>query len=92
MEIPESGSFDPETLALLTTALEDAWASLSPEQQSRMSKSDLAKRILSLAGQGERDPIRLRARALVGVIARQVAPASDGRRSHHANTGQRSDL
>jgi hypothetical protein len=64
----ESGSYDPETIELLRTTLEDAWASLSPARQAAMSKIDLAERILRLAGRGERDPDRLRAGAVTAVV------------------------
>jgi hypothetical protein len=30
MQIPEGGSFDPETVTLLAIALDEAWASLLP--------------------------------------------------------------
>ena len=60
-----NGSFDPETIVLLRAALDEAREALSPEQQARMGKSVLAERILKLAAQGERDPIRLRTGALL---------------------------
>lgn len=71
MTINQGGSYDPETLTLLNTILDDAWASLLPDQQANLSysKTILAERILRLARQGERDPIRLRACALMGVVA-----------------------
>jgi hypothetical protein len=56
--------FDPETIALLRTSLDRAWASLPPGQQAVTSQSLLAERILRAAAQGERDPDRLRARAI----------------------------
>ena len=65
----ESTSFDPETIELMRSALELAWASLAPEQQARTSQSLLAQRILSVVAQGERDPARLRVRALVGIAS-----------------------
>jgi hypothetical protein len=68
MTIQQSGSFDPETIALLRTVLDQAWERLSPEQQSCTSKSDLAERILRLAAQGERNLIRLRALAVLEVV------------------------
>jgi len=68
MKIRQGGSFDPETTALLRTVLDEAWVNLLPEQQSRTSKSDLAMRILVLAAQGERDPVRLRTRAVSEVV------------------------
>jgi hypothetical protein len=56
--------YDPETVELLKSALEEAWASLLPEQQEAVSRTLLAERILSAAARGERDPERLRAHAL----------------------------
>jgi hypothetical protein len=68
MKIRQGGSFDPETITLLRTALDEAWVNLLPEQQTRTSKSHLAERILKLAAQGERDPVRLRTRAVLEVV------------------------
>jgi hypothetical protein len=47
--------FDPDTVALLRTTLDRAWASLSPRQQAVTSRSVLAERILKAAARGERD-------------------------------------
>jgi hypothetical protein len=58
--------FDPETVALLRTTLDRAWESLPPSQRAVTSQSILAERILKAAAQGERDPDRLRARAVRG--------------------------
>ena len=69
MSFTENGSFDAETITLLKVALDQAWANLSPEQQAYISKAVLAERILMLAAQGERDPLRLRTRAVIGVVA-----------------------
>ena len=68
MPISDAGSYDPETIALMRTALEEAWASLSPNEQARTAQSLLAERILWAAKRGERDPIRLRASALIGPV------------------------
>jgi hypothetical protein len=57
--------FDRETLALLRTALDRAWADLPPNQQARTSRSVLAERILKAAAQGERDTDRLCAWAVM---------------------------
>ena len=62
-------SFDPETVALLRETLDDAWASLRPEQQATMQKTMLAERILKSAAQGERDRERLRDAALMNLAA-----------------------
>jgi hypothetical protein len=69
MKRNESTAFDPETIELMRSVLELAWGSLGPEQQVHMSRSLLAQRILNAAAQGERDPTRLRVRALVGIVS-----------------------
>jgi hypothetical protein len=53
-------SFDPEIVTLMREILDDAWASLGPEQQATMQKAALAERILKSAARGERDRERLR--------------------------------
>jgi hypothetical protein len=68
MAVRGDGSYDPETITLLRGVLDAAWNSLSPAQQARISKSHLAERLLRLAARGERDPARLRVRAIVEVI------------------------
>lgn len=66
-----SGSYDPETLSLLRSVLDAAWASLAPEQQGCTTKSDVALRILRLARLGERDRNRLHMAAVIGAVAAQ---------------------
>jgi hypothetical protein len=56
--------FDPETVALLRTTLDGAWASVPLSQRAVTSQSILAERILRAAAEGERDPDQLRARAI----------------------------
>jgi len=56
--------YDPETIELLKTVLDEAWACLLPEQQAGVSKTLLAERLLRAAARGERDPALLRDRAL----------------------------
>ena len=51
--------FDPETIALLKSTLDDAWDRLPPERQAKMLKTALAERILASAAHGERDRNRL---------------------------------
>ena len=65
MKNTEGMLFDPETIEVLKTVLEDTWASLTPHQQRGLLKTQLAERILAAAAEGERDPGRLRARAMV---------------------------
>lgn len=56
-------SFGPQTIELMSRALEDAEASL-PEAASDQQLRLLAATILKVAGDGERDPIRLKAAAM----------------------------
>lgn len=60
--------YTPETVKLLRDALDDAWASLRPDERARASKTMLATRLLELAAEGERDPARLRSAALSIVV------------------------
>jgi len=55
---------DLKTVRIVNDVLDDAWCSLSAEQQAMMSKTVLAERILVSAAKGERDRERLRAVAL----------------------------
>ena len=65
----EAGSFDPEMITFLAKVLDETWAKLSPDARASHDKGVLAARILKLAGQGERDPNRLRSFALISVVA-----------------------
>jgi hypothetical protein len=65
----QGGAFDPETVALMKTALDEAWASLTEEQRARRTPNELASRIVRLAKQGERDPVRLRTFAMTEVVS-----------------------
>jgi hypothetical protein len=55
--------FDPQTLELLRRILDDAWHSLPSDHELR--KSEMAARMLKRAAEGERDPARLRAAAII---------------------------
>ena len=55
---------DLKTVRIVKEVLDDAWYSLSAEQQVMMSKKKLAERILVSAAKGERDRERLLAVAL----------------------------
>jgi hypothetical protein len=65
-------SFDSETIALIKRAFEDACSRVPPRQQ--IARSVLAERILKAAANGERDPVRLRTRALIGIVSEATAP------------------
>jgi hypothetical protein len=51
----KTGYFDPETITLLKSTLDDAWACFPPDRRAAMLKTTLAERILKSAAQGERD-------------------------------------
>jgi hypothetical protein len=55
--------FDPTTLAMLRNVLDDAWSRL-PAGQTEITRSLLWQRIMRFARAGERDPTRLRTRAI----------------------------
>jgi hypothetical protein len=67
--------FDPETLVLLRKALDDAWEALPEGSKSQTLKSEIAHRVLKQAADGVRDPVRLRASALVHAIRQSNPPA-----------------
>jgi hypothetical protein len=56
--------YDPDTLIILRTVLDAAWAALPDGSKSGPSKSEMAQHILKQAADGVRDPVRLRASAL----------------------------
>jgi hypothetical protein len=64
MPINEAIPLDLKTVRIVKEVLEDAWYSLSAEQQATMSKKVLAERVLASAAKGERDRKRLLAVAL----------------------------
>jgi hypothetical protein len=57
-----------ETLNLLKSVLDETWDSLRPEEKARTNRIEIGKRILEVVEMGERDPIRLRIRAVAGVV------------------------
>jgi hypothetical protein len=71
MERTQDAFFDVGTVELLRGVLDDAWSYL-PAGQTFVTRSLLAERILEAARDGERDPVRLRTRAIAGAIGRAV--------------------
>ena len=59
-----SGSFDPNTLATIETAFDEAWLTLKCIGHDKVRADELARCILRLAMEGERDSSRLHERAL----------------------------
>ncbi len=58
-------TYSPEIVKLLRSVLEEAWASMGPDEKARSSKTLVAARILEAAAAGERNPNRLLEQALV---------------------------
>jgi hypothetical protein len=59
-----NGSFDPQTLVLLETAFDEAWLTLKAIGNKTVKPDELARAVLRLAMEGERDPVRLHDEAL----------------------------
>ena len=71
-------AFGPDEIAVLVAAYEDALRALSLVNRADPATEMVAKRIIELANQGERDPVRLRERVIEAVSRPppSVAPAS----------------
>jgi hypothetical protein len=63
-----SGSFDPKTLAILEAAFDETWLTLKFNGNHKVRADELARCILRLATEGERDPVRLHDRALTALV------------------------
>jgi len=61
-------SFDPQTLVLLEAAFDEAWLTLKAIGNTTVRPDELARSVLRLAMEGERDPMRLHDGALRGLI------------------------
>jgi hypothetical protein len=59
-----NGSFDPKTLMIVETAFDEAWITLGTNGHDNIRPEELARCILHLAMEGERDPVHLRDGAL----------------------------
>ena len=63
-----SYAFDPKTLVVLETAFDEAWLTLKAAGNSTVRPEELARSVLNLAMEGERDPVRLHDEALEGLL------------------------
>ena len=63
-----NSSFDPQTLVLLEAAFDEAWLSLKSAGNRTVKPDELARAVLRLAMEGERDPVRLSDGALEGLL------------------------
>jgi hypothetical protein len=51
-----TSSFDPQTLIVLEAAFDEAWLTLKAEGNQTVRPDELARSLLRLAMEGERDP------------------------------------
>jgi hypothetical protein len=49
-------AFDPEALAVLEGAFDEAWVSIQAQRNDNITRAALAERILNLAVKGEHNP------------------------------------
>jgi len=61
-------AFDPQTLIVLEAAFDEAWLTLKSIGNTTVRPDELARCVLRLAMEGERDPVRLHDGALKGLI------------------------
>jgi hypothetical protein len=59
-----NSSFDPQTLLLIEKAFDEAWLTLKSIGNKNVKPDELARSVLRLAMEGERDPARLHDGAL----------------------------
>src|ERR1700681_3564974 len=63
-----NSSFDPQTLIVLEAAFDEAWLTLKSIGNTTVKPDELARSVLALAMEGERDPVRLHDGALKGLV------------------------
>jgi hypothetical protein len=61
-----NSAFNPQTLVVLETAFDEAWLTLKSIGNTSIKADELARSVLRLAMDGERDPVRLHDGALKG--------------------------
>jgi hypothetical protein len=65
--LEDNQHFEPEDIKLLSSVFEEALRELRLVDRTDPATQLVAKRIIELAQQGERDPIRLREMAVKGI-------------------------
>jgi hypothetical protein len=61
-------AFDPQTLIVLEAAFDEAWLTLKAGGNRTVRPDELARSVLRLAMEGERDPVRLHDGALEALL------------------------
>src|SRR6202022_4109447 len=62
-----NGSFDPKTMIIVETAFDEAWITLTTNGHDNIRPEELARCILHLAMEGERDPVKLHDGAILAL-------------------------
>jgi hypothetical protein len=62
-----NGSLDPKTMIIVETAFDEAWITLRSNGYDNIRPEELARCILHLAMEGERDPVQLHDGALLAL-------------------------
>jgi hypothetical protein len=65
---PKGAVFQPELIELMKVVLEDVAATLPEAKRTSAMKAEIAAHILATAAKGERNPIALKAAALLAVV------------------------
>ncbi len=63
-----NNAFDPKTLVVLEAAFDEAWLTLKSIGNTSIKPDELARSVLRLAMEGERDPVRLHDGALQHLV------------------------
>ena len=63
-----TNTFDPQTLVVIEAAFDEAWLTLKAIGNSSIKPDELARSVLRLAMEGERDPVRLHDGAIEGLV------------------------
>ncbi len=63
-----TNAFDPPTLIVVEAAFDEAWLTLKSIGNTSIKPDELARSVLRLAMEGERDPVRLHDGALQALI------------------------
>src|SRR6202051_2065308 len=85
-ELLKQQSFEPDEIKVLSTAFEDALRELRLVDRTDPATQLVAKRIIELAQQGERDPIRLREGAIKGISQARGRSVSSSQRPPRSAT------
>src|SRR5580692_6924979 len=68
-----NSSFDPQTLIVLEAAFDEAWLTLKSIGNTTVKPDELARSMLQLAMEGERDPVALHDGALKAIVPATIA-------------------